>query len=94
MSFAIFAAPAQAQDGPQVDIYGYVAPRCWVAKAPSGIEMVEARPRVICNQAAPKLASSVRALKVDGTLAERAQPTVPGQLSGRKALEIIVSPQI
>lgn len=97
ISFTILAAPAQAQSGPQVDLYGYVAPRCWVANPSMLQPIAEApRPRVICNQSTPALKSQVRTLNADGTLAEvlPPQPTTPAQLSGRAALEIVVSPQL
>lgn len=92
-----FAATAQAQDGPQIDIYGYVAPRCWVASQPAPqpvADMAVPRPRVICNQATPALRSNVRALNADGTLAERVRQSGSDQLSARAALEIVVSPQL
>lgn len=97
LSCAVLAAPAQAQDGPQIDIYGYVAPRCWVASQPAAQPIADTalpRPRVICNQAAPALQSNVRALNADGTLAERIRQSGPDQLTARAALEIIVSPQL
>jgi hypothetical protein len=96
ISFTIFIVPLEAQPGPEVGVYGYVAPRCWVAKpaTPQPIaDMPASRPRVICNQATPRLESNVRALNADGTL-ERVQPTNPAHKSGRAALEIVVSPQI
>jgi hypothetical protein len=96
--FTMFAAPVAAQTGPQIDLYGYVAPRCWVTRVATVEPLAEAqapRARVICNQATPALRSQVRALNPDGTLSERRalQPT-SGQQSGRTALEIIVSPQL
>jgi len=93
----MLVVPVQAQTGPQVEIYGYVAPRCWVAN-PAALGPVagvpESLPRVICNQATPRLQSNVRTLNADGTRVERVEQTDPAQLSGRAALEILVSPQI
>jgi hypothetical protein len=92
ISFTIFAVPAQGQAGPQVDLYGYVAPRCWVADPETFRPIADAPlPRVICNQATPMLKSQVRTLNADGTLAERVHSQ---QLPARAALEIVVSPQI
>jgi len=101
LCFTMCLAPAAAQTGPQVDLYGYVAPRCWVVSAKALQPVADApllRPRVICNQATPALRSQVRALNADGTLAERLRPLADSrpageQQSGRAALEIIVSPQ-
>lgn len=97
VSVTLVVMPASAQNGPQVDLYGYVAPRCWVANpvtlqpaADAGVS----RPRVICNQATPRLSTNVRTLDADGTRVQRVQQSDPAQLSGRAALEIVVSPQI
>jgi len=95
ISFTIFIVPLEAQTGPQVELNGFVAPRCWVA-SPATLQPIAdtpaSRPRVICNQATPRLQSNVRTLNADGTL-ERVRPTTAAQQSGRAALEIVVSPQ-
>ncbi|AQR72837.1 hypothetical protein [Sphingomonas sp. LM7] len=101
LAFAVLAGPAQADTGPQVDLNGYVKPRCWVANPATfqpSADMPAPRPHAICNQSTPMLRSNVRTLNADGTLAEiqpaaELQPTQP-QLSGRAALEIVVSPQL
>lgn len=97
----LFVPPVQAQNGPQIDLYGYVAPRCWVARSAPfqpAAETAAPRPRVICNQAVPRLSENIRALGDDGMLVQRVQPAAAAdraaQLSGRTAMEILVSPRI
>lgn len=94
--------PAQAQTS-QVDIYGYVAPRCWVSNASTWQPSMDAAtlpPRAICNQSAPHQESRMRALNADGTLSAQMIPvaftTGPGlpQQTARTAMEIVVSPQL
>ena len=80
---AIPYLPAQAQTGPEVAIYGYVAPRCWVA----------AGSRPICNQGTPLLRSTVRALIVETPIA-RTQPAGLSTMQAQEAREILVSPQL
>ncbi|NIJ18680.1 hypothetical protein FHS95_000349 [Sphingomonas naasensis] len=97
VSVTLVVMPAAAQNGPQVDLYGYVAPRCWVANPvmlQPAADTAISRPRVICNQATPRLSTNVRTLEADGTRIQRVQQSVPAQQSGRAALEIVVSPQI
>jgi hypothetical protein len=94
--------PAQAQTSQQLQVYGYVTPRCWVANArtmqPDADGLIGA-PRAICNQSAPNLVSHMRTLNADGTLTTKLiatnlpQGQLP-QLSARAAMEIVVSPQI
>lgn len=100
---AMLAVPAQAgAQATEVEIYGFVAPRCWVAKpalVPSIIDAFVSRGGAICNHATPLLRSKMRVLNADGTLMEYFQPAfdlIPGRskTTGRAALEIVVSPQI
>lgn len=105
LALTTIAAPALAQDRQRIDLYGYVAPRCWVAPS-RPIEPLANQPApaagAVCNQAVPRLQSQVRGLNADGTLRTRvvelgdmqAAADAPEQLSGRTALEIIVSPRI
>lgn len=94
--------PAQAQTSQQLQVYGYVTPRCWVASAqtmqPDADGSIRA-PRAICNQSAPNLVSHIRTLNADGTLTTKMiATTLPQgqlpQLSARAAMEIVVSPQV
>jgi len=98
----VFAMPAQAQTS-QVDIYGYVAPRCWVSNASTwqpALDGTTLPPSAICNQSAPHQESRLRALNADGTLTAQMIPvaltTGPAlpQQPGRTAMEIVVSPQL
>lgn len=107
MGFATLAIPAQAQTRQQVDLYGYVAPRCWVATARMPQPIADQPSPLFgatCNQAVPRLQSQVRSFNSDGTLATRvvsldgaaAGNRAEGmeQVAGRRALEIIVSPRV
>jgi hypothetical protein len=105
--FALLATPAQAQNRQQVDLYGYVAARCWVATARMPQPIADQPAPLfgaVCNQAVPRLQSQVRSFNADGTLAtrvvslDRAANGNPaeraGQVASRTALEIIVSPRV
>lgn len=95
------AAPAVADDGQQIAIYGEVAPRCWVADPAR--KMVQAPQRqthgqAICNQARPVLVSQVRTIDADGgpaprVVADADRTAAPAPRSPRTAIEIVVSPQ-
>lgn len=98
---ATVAMPAQAQTA-QVEVYGYVAPRCWVANTASWQPNADGSvlpPRAICNQATPRMESRMRTLAADGTLVQilpaSFDPKAPlAKASGRAAMEIVVSPQL
>ncbi|MGK6354661.1 hypothetical protein ACMGDH_05475 [Sphingomonas sp. DT-207] len=90
-----------------MDLYGYVAPRCWVATARMPQPIADQPAPLlgaVCNQSVPRLQSQVRSFNADGTLATRvvsldrmadADPAEGGaQVAGRTALEIIVSPRV
>lgn len=100
LSTLVAATPATAEDVPQIGIYGYVAPRCWVAAPavmPENAATPAIRPRAICNEARPMLATEIRAIAADGTLVKRLPasadpPPATASLSSRTALEIVVTP--
>ena len=107
MASATLAIPAQAQTRQQIDLYGYVAPRCWVATARMPQPITDQPSPLfgaICIQGVPRLQSQVRSFNADGTLATRvvsldrvadANPAEgEPQVAGRTALEIIVSPRV
>ena len=92
---AFASAPALAQNGPQVELQGYVAQRCWAAGFSSGAGgSASAR----CNHVAPLLRSHVRTISVEDRMGEISpgadKATRPDQQSARTAWEIIVSPQL
>lgn len=97
---ATLAMPAQAQTA-QVEVYGYVAPRCWVANTTNWQPSADGSmmpPRAICNQATPRMESRMRSVAADGTLVQMMpasfDPRTPfANASGRAAMEIVVSPQ-
>jgi hypothetical protein len=92
---ATIAMPAQAQTS-QVEVSGYVAPRCWVQPSAEGMLL----PRAICNQSTPRLESRMRTLGDDGALTAMLIPAAYdpregfAQQSARAAMEIVVSPQL
>lgn len=94
--------PAQAQTSQSLDVYGYVAPRCWVSNAQSqwGADGAMLAPRAICNQSAPLTRSSLRALNVQGEPVVRMLPAAFSvqddlpQQSARTAMEIVISPRV
>lgn len=91
ISLTMIPAEAQAQARQQIEISGYVAPRCWAVRSPlQPAANGPLLPRVICNQSNPRLRSRLRMLDADGALVTR----IPTQIAGRAALEIVVSPQI
>jgi hypothetical protein len=97
---ATFAIPAQAQTS-QLDLFGYVAPRCWVSSGSTlpNTDGAVLPPRAICNQSAPRLESRMRTLNADGTLTTQMIPVAlttqdAPQEPSRAALEIVVTPQL
>ncbi|MGL3820682.1 hypothetical protein [Sphingopyxis sp. R3-92] len=84
----------------QIDIYGEVAPRCWVSR-PMKIAATDAAvqvtpARAICNQARPVLLTEVRMIDSEGALVKRAPAAADrsAPFSPRTALEIVVTPQL
>lgn len=99
---AIAVSPAQAQTSQSVQVYGYVAPRCWVSNASvqPDVHGSGLAPHAICNQSTPRTESHLRALNGDGTLVTQripanfvAQAGLPQQ-SARTAMEIVISPRV
>lgn len=97
------AVPAQAQTSQQLEVYGYVAPRCWVSDSATrqlSADGTVLPPRAICNHATPRQESRVRTLNADGSLKALMVPAafhtnaVAPQNTGRTAMEILVSPQL
>jgi hypothetical protein len=96
------AMPAQAQTSQSLDVYGYVAPRCWVSQASAqwGADGAMLAPRAICNQSAPLTQSNLRALNADGTPVVQMLPVTLSsqghlpQQSARTAMEIVISPRL
>jgi len=95
------AAPAMANEVNQIDIYGEVAPRCWVSRpvkiAATDAAAVQVMPaRAICNQARPVLLTEVRMIDSEGALVKRAPAAADrsAPFSPRTALEIVVTPQL
>jgi hypothetical protein len=94
--------PAQAQTSQSLDVYGYVAPRCWVSNASTqwGGDGALPAPRAICNQSTPLTQSHLRPLNMDGTpvvqMLAGALYTEAGlpQQSARTAMEIVISPRV
>ncbi len=94
------AAPAMADEVQGVAIYGFVAPRCWVAAPtamPTETGLAAIRPRAICNEARPVLLTKSRSIAADGTLVKPVSGSpdaavTAASLSPRAALEIVVTP--
>lgn len=92
-SAALSSGSATAQNGGEVGLYGYVAPRCWAAGSSSS---AQGSGSARCNQVAPLLRSNVRMFSMEGppVTSTRTARADAAQQSSRTALEIIVSPQL
>lgn len=94
----LLANSAFANPGPQIDVTGHVAPRCWIANPASlrsALDGASINGRAMCNQATPMIQSAMREINADGTLASQMQSSArPVQFGGRAAMEITISPQL